>query len=480
MNETIDGPASMRRLAAIVALLLVAAVLVATAIILLNDPLILVGQALLIAVVVTAAWVAVTRAAAMRWLAAAIAIAGIVAIVALELQREGRAGLSLVVRIALVLVAAWLGRYALGRDPRTLQESETPGTPVPAATRGALIMNLKSGGGKAERFQLPKECRARGIEPIVLAWGDDLSQLARDAKESRARGSEPLVETWGDDLSTLAHDAIDRGADVIGMAGGDGSQALVANIAAERGVPMVVIPAGTRNHFALDLGLDRDDVVGALDAYGTAVERTIDLGDVNGRVFVNNVSMGLYAVIVKSPEYRDAKMDTTLAALPQMLGPDTKPFDLRFTSGDGVQHDGAHVVQVSNNPYGGTLATMATRPRLDTGQLGVYGIVAPEALGVTRFLAQLAIGHPERYEGYSTWSEPRFEITSGSPIAVGLDGESLTMDPPLVFTSRPGVLRTRLPRRAFGYSPAATSQTLGQMVASLWRITLGRPVRIGD
>ena len=79
------------------------------------------------------------------------------------------------------------------------------------------------------------------------------------------------------------------------MAGGDGSQALVASIAAERGVPMVVIPAGTRNHFALDIGLDRDDVVGALDAYGEARERTIDLADVNGRIFVNNVSLGLYA-----------------------------------------------------------------------------------------------------------------------------------------------------------------------------------------
>ena len=130
---------------------------------------------------------------------------------------------------------------------RSLKQSETPGKPVPAARHGVLIMNLKSGGGKAEKFHLVDECRARGIEPVVLQRGDDLLQLARDA--------------------------IDRGADVVGMAGGDGSQALVASIAAERGVPMVVIPAGTRNHFALDIGLDRDDVVGALDAYGEARER---------------------------------------------------------------------------------------------------------------------------------------------------------------------------------------------------------------
>ena len=189
-------------------------------------------------------------------------------------------------------------------------------------------MNLKSGGGKAEKFHLVDECRARGIEPVVLQRGDDLLQLARDA--------------------------IDRGADVVGMAGGDGSQALVASIAAERGVPMVVIPAGTRNHFALDIGLDRDDVVGALDAYGEARERTIDLADVNGRIFVNNVSLGLYATIVQSPEYRDAKRETTLTALPEMLGPGSEPFDLRFTTPDGVEHDGAHVIQVSNGPYGTT------------------------------------------------------------------------------------------------------------------------------
>ena len=177
---------------------------------------------------------------------------------------------------------------------------------MPAARHGVLIMNLKSGGGKAEKFQLVDECRARGIEPVVLKPGNDLLQLARDA--------------------------IDGGADVVGMAGGDGSQALVASVAAERGVPMVVIPAGTRNHFALDIGLDRDDVVGALDAYGEAREQTIDLADVNGRVFVNNVSLGLYATIVQSPEYRDAKRETTLAALPEMLGPGSEPFDLRFTA----------------------------------------------------------------------------------------------------------------------------------------------------
>ena len=438
MNETADRPAPMRRLAAIAALLLVAGVIIATVVIVLKDPLIVVAQVLLLAILATGAWVAVTRTAVMRWVAAIIAIAAVVGILALELSKEGRVGVSLIVRIVLLLVAAGLARYAA--QPRRAHPTAERDPGRSGARRLTQRPHHEPQVRRREGGALPASqgmpgARHRADRPGV---GRRPAAAAEDAEECRARGVEPTVQTWGDDLSQLAHDAIDRGVDVIGMAGGDGSQALVASIAAERGVPMVVIPAGTRNHFALDLGLDRDDVVGALDAYGPAVERTIDLGDVNGRVFVNNVSMGLYAVIVESSEYRDAKMETTLAALPQMLGPDTKPFDLRFTSGDGVQHDGAHVIQVSNNPYGGTLSTMATRPRLDTGKLGVFALVAPDALGVTRFLAQLALGHPERYEGFSSWSEPRVEITSGSPIAVGLDGESLTMDAPLVFTSRPG------------------------------------------
>ena len=156
-----------------------------------------------------------------------------------------------------------------------------------------------------EQHHLVEHCHQRGVEVVVLRPGDDLEQLARAA--------------------------IDAGADVIGMAGGDGSQAVVASVASERGVAMVVVPAGTRNHFALDLGLDRRDVVGALDAFGEARERRIDLGDVNGRAFVNNVSLGLYANIVRSPEYRDAKIETTLSALPTLLGPGSRPFDLDFS-----------------------------------------------------------------------------------------------------------------------------------------------------
>jgi diacylglycerol kinase family enzyme len=317
---------------------------------------------------------------------------------------------------------------------------------VSPAQRGVLIMNLKSGGGKAERFDLVAVCRQRGIRPVVLDPGDDLRALARQA--------------------------ITEGADVIGMAGGDGSQALVATVAAEHGVPMVVVPAGTRNHLALDLGLDREDVVGALDAYGSAVERTIDLADVNGRVFVNNVSLGLYATIVASPEYRAAKVDTTLAMLPRMLGPGTRPFDLRYRGPNGHVHDGAHIIQISNNPYrrGST-----SRPRLDAGKLGVYALEIKDDRAAARLLAAVAAGDADRFSGFNRWETETFEVASHAPVDVGLDGEALVLDPPLRFAVRPAALRVRLPTDAIGVSPAGRKLDARLALRSLWATALGRP-----
>src|SRR4029077_15424205 len=113
----------------------------------------------------------------------------------------------------------------------------------------------------------------------------------------------------------------------------------------------VCIPAGTRNHFALDLGLDRDDVVTALDAFGPLVERVVDLATVNGRVFVNNVSLGLYAPVVESEDYRAHKVGTAMSMMPDLLGADAQPFDLQHIGPDGEPRSGAHVLMVANNPY---------------------------------------------------------------------------------------------------------------------------------
>ncbi len=278
----------------------------------------------------------------------------------------------------------------------------------------------------------------------------------------------------GDDLRDLAESAVARGAQVVGMAGGDGSQALVATVAAQRDVAHVCIPAGTRNHFALDLGLDRDDVLGAMDAFTDGVERRIDLARVNDRVFVNNASLGVYAKVVQSDAYRDAKLETWTRMLPDLLGPDAEPVDLEFTAPDGQSYDDAPLVLVSNNPYELThLAGAGTRKRIDTGMLG---IVAARVRGpqVSNLVALELVGQAGRYPGLLSWSAQEFVVRSGSPVAVGLDGEALVLDPPLHFVSLPGALRVRLPRGA-GLSPAARAVALSaESLGALVGVAAGR------
>ena len=193
------------------------------------------------------------------------------------------------------------------------------------------------------------------------------------------------------------------------MAGGDGSQAVVAAIAAELDLPYACVPAGTRNHFALDLGVDRDDVVGALDAFVDGGERRVDLAEVNGRVFVNNVSLGLYADAVQRKGYRDAKLRTLLDTVPEVLGPDGTGLDLRWTGPDGHEHSSGAAILVSNNRYRlGHAVGSGTRPRIDDGRLGITIVGAPIGRGTGRHLPQ---------RPWREWTAPAFEVDSDRPRA---------------------------------------------------------------
>jgi diacylglycerol kinase family enzyme len=313
---------------------------------------------------------------------------------------------------------------------------------APAPTRAVLFYNPKSGGGKAERFHLADEARARGIEPIELARGDDLESLVREA--------------------------VARGADGLAMAGGDGSQAIVAAIAAERGLPYACIPAGTRNHFALDLGVDREDVVGALDAFVDGGERRVDLAEVNGRVFVNNVSLGLYAEAVQRSEYRDAKLRTLLDAMPDAVGPDAPPSDLVWRDQEGEKRSSGVAILVSNNSYR-LLAAIGsgTRPRLDTGKLGIAVLETPPKRGAS---ARERARPPTRQ-----WSSREFEVHSSRPIPAGIDGEAAKLDPPLRFRMRPAALKVRIARQHPGASPSVgVPEGVRQGLVELGRIAVGR------
>jgi Diacylglycerol kinase catalytic domain len=342
------------------------------------------------ALAVVAAWYAVRRRGAARiagMIVAALLLAGAIVLVIVE----GKPVLNALVLVALAasLAAAERAFKAHVHLPR----AAPPGHPV-------LFYNPKSGGGKAERFHLAEEARRRGFEAVELARGDDLEELVRAA--------------------------VQRGADGLAMAGGDGSQAIVAKIASELDLPYACIPAGTRNHFALDLGVDRDDVVGALDAFVDGGERRVDLAEVNGRVFVNNVSLGLYAEAVQRPGYREAKLHTLLATVPDVLGPDAQPPDLRCSGPHGSETGVA--ILVSNNSYRlGRALGSGTRPRLDAGELGI-ALLGPRT--------------PQGNGGRSTplgmeqWSEQTFEIEADGSVPAGIDGEAIQLDPPLRFSPK--------------------------------------------
>ena len=340
-------PTGTRRLAALAALVLPAAVIVlAIGIAIDQFPR---GAIVLaaVAIALAAAWFGLLRTGTARILAFAVAILAILATVAVLVARGDNAleVAAIAIGSALAIVAA---RSAF-RIHVPLADAEPPKHPV-------LFFNPKSGGGKAEKFRLAEQARARGIEPIELKPGTDLEELVRGA--------------------------VADGADGLAMAGGDGSQAVVAKVAAELDLPYACIPAGTRNHFALDLGVDRDDVVGALDSFVDGGERRVDLAEVNGGVFVNNVSLGLYAEAVQREGYREAKIRTILDTIPESLGKDGKGLDLRWTGPSGHEHSAGAAILVSNNRYRlGRAVGSGTRPRIDDGLLGITVASGPTGRG---------------------------------------------------------------------------------------------------
>jgi diacylglycerol kinase family enzyme len=396
-----------------------------------------------LAVSCAAAWWAIAHRGPVRWLAAAL----LVAVPAGVITWYVLAGLLWEITLSVALTGAGLlaGRQAL-RAARPPDRREPPGGPADPPRRPFLIMNPRSGGGKVARFGLADGAAERGAEVALLEGPGHV------------------------DVAALARRAVDEGADLLGVAGGDGTQAMVAGIAARRDVPMLVISAGTRNHFALDLGLDRDDPAAGLDALGDdGVELRIDLGEIDGRTFVNNASFGAYAQVVQSPAYRDDKAGTALEMLPGLLtGEDGPRLTVRV---DGqVVLDGPQAVLVSNNPYEtGDIAGLGRRARLDTGLLGVVGVHVQGAAQAAALLRRAG-----RRGRLTALTAREVIIESDRPqIPVGIDGEAVMLRVPVRCTIAPLALRVRVPAHRPGVPPARPPLDW----ARLGRRALGRKTR---
>ncbi|MFF3807004.1 diacylglycerol/lipid kinase family protein [Streptomyces sp. NPDC002032] len=360
---------------------------------------------------------------------------------------------------ALMMGVCWAAMVGAAREALRRSRPTRPPRTRPAARprRPVLIMNPKSGGGKVERFGLVARAEALGARVVLLD------------------PSHPV------DVTGLARRAVAEGADLLGVAGGDGTQAEVAAVAAEYGLPFLVISAGTRNHFAMDLGLDRTDPARCLDALTDGEELRVDLGFVSGRPFVNTVSFGVYADVVQRPEYRDAKAETALGLLPDLLAGSADHVGARV---DGVALPPRQALLVSNNPYRApdVLGGASLRPRLDTGVLGVLGIhveTAAQAADLALRGAQspgLLVTTGRRVEVFGGGgSGSGGEGAGGDEIPVAVDGEALLMPSPVVCVLKPRVLRVVLPRTRPGAVPPPPALDWRHVL----RLAFNRPVGRG-
>lgn len=260
-----------------------------------------------------------------------------------------------------------------------------------------LIVNPNSGTESPGAEELRGAARARGVDVRFLEDGDDLQQVARDA-----------------------------GADVLGMAGGDGSLAAVAEVAIEQDVPFVCVPFGTRNHFARDLGLDRDDPLAALAAFADGVERRVDVARAGERLFLNNVSMGLYARLVHRREHHRRRRDALARLRALALTVADRRRRQRFTIDGKVVR--ARLVLVSNNDYTLDLLSLGERERLDEGKLHLY------------------VPHGFRRITWEERSCTELEIGAPQPrLRAAVDGEPVELETPVRFRIEPLALRVLVP-----------------------------------
>jgi diacylglycerol kinase family enzyme len=275
-----------------------------------------------------------------------------------------------------------------------------------------LLVNPRSGSGAASRAGVADRARKLGIDVIELASGQN--------------------------VTALIDEVVAGGADVLGMAGGDGSLAPVAAAACAHDLPFVCVPAGTRNHFARDLGLDPEDPAGALAAFPAGREARIDVAAVNDRLFLNCVSLGIYGEAVRQSAYRDAKLRTLLETARAVLGPSGEVPELDFVDDLGRAHAHPAIVIVSNNPYApGRPMARGARPRLDSGRLGIIVIDTPAE---------------RRHPPGRAWSATSLGVGAAATVHAGIDGEAFELAPPLEFVIRPAALRVRLPQRDAGPS----------------------------
>jgi diacylglycerol kinase family enzyme len=293
-----------------------------------------------------------------------------------------------------------------------------------------LIVNPKSGSGRAIKNNIPELARRQGIKVRTLRRDDNVESVARQAA--------------------------DAGADVLGVSGGDGSLGAVAKIAIERGLPVVVLPGGTRCHFARDLGLEPRHIVDSLAGF-TGVERRVDVGTINNRIFLNNVSFGLYADIVDNPAYRENKKDVSRQVVREIVSGSKNLYDLRFRHGS-QRFNKAVVLFVGVNNYQTMNALeLGVRKCLDEGRLQVTAMLQLNDAVYKSMLGTMAfgsLGGQKAMRGVEQWHAQTFHLANGKQtIVAGVDGEREEYPSPVTIRLLPKALSVCVPAEGIRRRP---------------------------
>jgi diacylglycerol kinase family enzyme len=309
-----------------------------------------------------------------------------------------------------------------------------------------LIINPKAGDGRSIKNHIDELAEQQGINVLMTQKGKDIADSAMEA--------------------------VRAGADVLGISGGDGSIGAVAKVALAHNLPMVVLPGGTRCHFARDLGLEPKRIVDSLTGF-RGVEHRIDVGDINGRIFLNNASFGIYADIVDNDDYRENKLQVSRKVLQDVVTGKKKPYDLQFKHKE-LSIKTAIQVLVGVNQYNTfNLFEMGHRQRLDEGVLQVNVITELNTQLIKQLLTTINIKKLTRRDsevGLYQWTDKSFIVKSNKKtLVVGVDGEREEYKTPVQVKVRPKALRIYLPaeglkrRRKNPLVPSTVNKMLGRI-----------------
>jgi len=309
--------------------------------------------------------------------------------------------------------------------------SRDPGeVPISRPRTALVLINDAAGAGKDARdrsSEIKASFARHGVDAIVRPLrGPDIAEAAKGFAARRSPEG--------------------RSDEILVAGGGDGTISAAAGALAGTGMPLGILPLGTLNHFAKDLGLPLD-LDGATGVIAAGQIRQVDLAELNGRVFVNNSSVGLYPFMVarRTAEQRRHGIGKWLATVPAMvqtLG-EASWHHLEITAPGEHEVVRTPCVFVGNNPYELGLKAFGSRRRLDGGELDVHVIRQQSRTGVLLLPIKIALGICDRERDVHVFRSATLEITSRKrrSLGVSLDGEVMRVATPLRYRSRPGALR---------------------------------------